>query len=231
LQTYLHTGDFRFNKEIFSQYAPLRPFFRSRSEGSSSDNSEAKELTAIYLDTTYCDPIYTFPKQTEAVKLITDIVKEKKRQGKRTLVLIGTYYIGKERIASNIAEECNCKIFVTIDKHKAIKCLNLKDEDRFTTNPSLTDVHIVPMMHLGWKKLFENRATIGDKYDEIVAFRPSAWCFKELAEESSAVKSESMTIQRAPVNFTRRSNITVVDVPYSEHSSFNELRDCVEVCN
>ncbi len=227
-KTYLHTGDFRFNQELFSTYEPLKPFFKKRDP---DDTTDAKQLTAIYLDTTYCDPIYTFPKQMDAIKLITNIVKEKKRQGKKILSLIGTYYIGKERIAQNIAKECDCKIFVTIDKHKAIKCLGLPDEDKFTMNPQQTDVHIVSMSHLGWKKLFENRVNQGT-YDEIIAFRPSAWCFKELAEESSMVPDvPSGSIKTVPVNFTRRSNITVVDVPYSEHSSFAELRQCVELLN
>jgi hypothetical protein len=223
-KSYLHTGDFRFNKELFSKYEPLKPYIKTCRD---DDQRERKQLTAIYLDTTYCDPIYTFPKQTDAIQLISDIVKAKKRQGKRTLTLIGTYYIGKERIASKIAEECNCNIFVTIDKYKAIKCLQLKDEQRFVTNPALSDVHIVSMMHLGWSKLFENRALVQDKYDEIIAFRPTAWCFKELVEDSS-IKHDSTT-QHVSINFSRRANITLIDVPYSEHSSFSELRECVQL--
>lgn len=123
-----------------------------------------------------------------------------------------------------------------MDKLKAIKCLSLRDEDRFVTNPSLTDVHIVSMAHLAWRKLFETRALIKDKYDEIIAFKPTAWCFKKLVEESTSnsviVKDEGdrrIQFKQLPVNFSKRSNITVVDVPYSEHSSFNELKDCVKV--
>jgi DNA cross-link repair 1A protein len=127
-KSYLHTGDMRFDKELFMKYKNLVPYFKQEQQIKAIDEDEnededkkspdvKKKLEAIYLDTTYCDPMYNFPKQAEATRFISEFVKNKMRSGnKKYLFLIGTYQIGKERIAQKIAEACKCKVFVTQEK-------------------------------------------------------------------------------------------------------------------
>ncbi|KAL0481222.1 hypothetical protein AKO1_012817 [Acrasis kona] len=237
-RTILHTGDFRFNKKLFSTYDALKPFFSNshhehllKTDPSYKPPSNRRKLDALYLDTTYCDPQYTFPEQEEAIQLVSNIVKAKKEKSGKVLFLIGTYHIGKEKVASRIAKECNCNIFVTYDKMRSIRCLDLSDQHIFTTEVSRSDVHVVPMCHLGWKKLFENQSALS--YDEVCAFKPSAWCFKDLLGASSncpSVKDENnVEYKQVPVQYTRKSKITLVNVPYSEHSSFTELQQCCDM--
>jgi hypothetical protein len=125
--------------------------------------------------------------------------------------------------------------------------------DIFTTNPSQSDVHMIRMHEMGWSKLFELRKLVSN-YDEIIAFRPSAWCWNEmdvptLAETKTPTscslddhfdisnplpkiekrKADSEGYTTVDIIYSRRANITVVSVPYSEHSSFSELKDCVQL--
>ena len=100
------------------------------------------KIDSVYLDTTYCNPKHIFPSQHAAIEFIANIVDQKmKNEGLplpppsatrrraggatwspsslariKTLFLIGTYTIGKERIAEEISRRRNCKIFVDFEK-------------------------------------------------------------------------------------------------------------------
>lgn len=52
---------------------------------------------ALVLDTTYCDPQYTFPSQAEIIKHTLNALKTE-LFNPRMLIVFGTYTIGKERI-------------------------------------------------------------------------------------------------------------------------------------
>ena len=75
-------GDFRAHVSMFD-YPSLRTL---------------PSLKTLYLDTTYCDPQYSFPQQEEVVSFIVNRVAAGKKTNKRLLVVCGTYTIGKERI-------------------------------------------------------------------------------------------------------------------------------------
>jgi len=57
---------------------------------------------AVFLDTTYCNPKFTFPSQEEFVDYVVSAIKcvkeESSAAGERVLCLIATYVVGKERI-------------------------------------------------------------------------------------------------------------------------------------
>lgn len=65
-ETVLHTGDFRFNPSMLSQCPTLSEL------AARSDNSR---LLTIYLDTTYCDPTYSFPPQEETLDAVVASVQ------------------------------------------------------------------------------------------------------------------------------------------------------------
>jgi hypothetical protein len=248
-KTYFHTGDMRFDKDIFMKYKTLQPFFKHHNGNESSILQTKRSLDIIYLDTTYCNPKYSFPKQSEATRFIADFIKSTmdSANGKRYLFLFGTYYIGKERIAQRIIESCNCKVFVTMEKHKILNILELPYIDIFTTNASETSVHMVAMNDLSWRNLLTLSKAFW-RYDEIIAFRPSAWCFSEMEVPNASEISTSCSLDdhfsvskslpkenktdnegftKVDVVFSKQKNVTVISVPYSEHSSFSELKDCV----
>ncbi|KAL9656463.1 hypothetical protein ABK040_005227 [Willaertia magna] len=235
-KAFLHTGDMRFDRSKMLNCEALRPYIRSEllddgdneeeKDGCNGDKKKNMKLESIFLDTTYCDPFYTFPKQVEAIEFISNIIEMKlKDKKKKYLILIGTYQIGKERIAEGIYKKTKKKVFVTFDKYKTLQCLNLPYFDAFTMNVSETNVHIVNMKDIGWKRLFQIRAANKD-VDEIIAIKPSAWCFSEM--EIPPEMPKDGIIPTVAVNATRRSNITQIEVPYSEHSSFSELKECID---
>lgn len=56
------------------------------------------KVDILYLDTTYLDPAYSFPPQESVVKYVSDNVNKIVIQNPQTLIVTGTYCIGKERI-------------------------------------------------------------------------------------------------------------------------------------
>lgn len=77
ISTYtLHCGDFRVNREIL-EHPKLIPFHV---------NSGTKTLNRVYLDTTYMDPAYNFPKQetvcTEVSNMFVDLLEDEQDDSK-----------------------------------------------------------------------------------------------------------------------------------------------------
>lgn len=70
--------------------------------------------TALFLDTTFLSPKYDFPPQDVAVQAAAEIAL--KEDAARTLILIGTYQIGKEKVLLSVAKALNKKVFVTDEK-------------------------------------------------------------------------------------------------------------------
>eukprot|EP01083_Nonionella_stella_P058667 153645_1 len=62
-KTVLHVGDFRFSPEM-KNIPQLRQF------------SGEKRLSLLYLDTTYCDPRYVFPPQSECLEYVASVVEK-----------------------------------------------------------------------------------------------------------------------------------------------------------
>ena len=138
----------------------------------------------------------------------------------RRLFLISTYVIGKERILQAVFKQCNLKIHISDRKSGIMACLPGLPEDMFTSNPHETPVHVVPWGFLGetwpffrpnWKvPLQYSQAKGADSY---IGFVPTGWVHGMAKTPFPVVTKESNTIHL---------------VPYSEHSSFDELIKFVE---
>jgi len=50
------------------------------------------------LDTTYLDPTYNFPSQNDVIQYVSDNIEQNVKINPHTLVVTGTYCIGKEKI-------------------------------------------------------------------------------------------------------------------------------------
>lgn len=101
----LHTGDFRYTASMMSRSPALRAL------ASTASTSNMRNLV-VYLDTTYCDPMYRFPDQSLAIEAVVAAVKAEmnREDSEKTLFVFGAYGIGKERVFMAVAEELNIKV-------------------------------------------------------------------------------------------------------------------------
>lgn len=197
----LHTGDFRFSQEM-----------------ASLSLWQSCSVHTLILDTTYCNPQYDFPKQEAVIQFVIDCI-EAEAFNPKTLFLIGSYTIGKERLFLEVARVLRKKVYVTAAKLPILRCLGFPEEDMqwFTLNEQESHIHVVPMWTLA---SFKRLKHISDQYlgrfSLIVAFSPTGWTFGKGKKKSPGRRLQQGTIIR-------------YEVPYSEHCSFTELAEFVKL--
>ncbi|XP_046659362.1 DNA cross-link repair 1A protein-like [Homalodisca vitripennis] len=128
-RNYLHVGDFRACRAMTHQ-----PSLRSIT------------ISKLFLDTTYCNPQYCFPTQEEVIGRIIDIVKAHVQEHPRTLVVCGSYTIGKEKVFLGIAEAMNWRVWARPEKQRIFTCLDdSRINSRLVKDFRLANVHVLPM--------------------------------------------------------------------------------------
>lgn len=214
-RTVLHVGDFRWSREAMLQ--PESPLHKIAAE---------RSLDELFLDTTYCDPTKELPTQEEAIEAVIAIFEREmlRRRGtpsKRTLHLFGAYTIGKERMYLSVAERFGLKVCVDSARYRILSTLNWPKErmDLLTKNREESCIWVVPLGHINMKKMPDYLATANSKpfapqYDLVYGYRPTGW---SLSSKPSA----------GLVSTRSSGNLAIHGVPYSEHSSFPELVDCL----
>ncbi len=107
-----------------------------------------------------------------------------------------------------------------------------------TSDPNTTAYHVAPMKYLNTRKLREYGRR-WKRYRHIVGVRPTGWTFRgkrdnkkgHATPKSNGPKKGGTGI--CSVRKARGTHVTpavsVYGVAYSEHSSFNELVDCLRV--
>ncbi|XP_038136498.1 DNA cross-link repair 1A protein [Cyprinodon tularosa] len=199
-QTVLHTGDFRADPsmETYPELLSCR-------------------VQTLYLDTTYCSPEYTFPRQQEVINFAANTAFELVTLNPRTLVVCGSYSVGKEKVFLALAEVLGSKVSLSRDKYNTMCCLESQQiKERITTDWKAAQVHVLPMMQISFKKLQDHLARFKAQYDRLIAFKPTGWTFSEQVESVEDIQPQIS------------GNISIYGIPYSEHSSFLELKRFVQ---
>ncbi|XP_005320745.2 DNA cross-link repair 1A protein [Ictidomys tridecemlineatus] len=195
----LHTGDFRADPSME----------RSLLAG--------QKIHTLYLDTTYCSPEYTFPSQQEVIQFAINTAFEAVTLNPRTLVVCGTYSIGKEKVFLAVADVLGSKVGMSREKFQTLRCLNMPDiNPLITTDMWSSLVHLLPMMQINFKGLQNHLKKYDGKYDRILAFRPTGW--------THSSKFSSI----ADITPQTKGNISIYGIPYSEHSSYLEMKRFVQ---
>lgn len=205
----LHVGDFRWNREFMMQQAPLRAL-------------QNGSLDELFLDTTYCDPKYSLPTQEEAIQATIKAFEVEMKDKGKTLHLFGSYTIGKERIYMRVAARFGMKVYVDTRRYKILSALQWPREQMnlLTTRREDASIWVVPLGDVNFKKMLDylplaNSKPFSFPYKRVVGYRPTGWSMG--GKPSSGVLSTR-----------KKDNMVVHSVPYSEHSSFPELLDCLE---
>lgn len=249
----LHTGDFRSNVELTSKLKDIcsHPFDQ------------------IYLDTTYLIPNFHFPDQESVLKVTTQFAIELvekdgrqlfndtqpsilnfvsksnfKKHLYKCLFLVGTYTIGKEKLAISIAMGLNTKIYIPkkSSRYKTIsQYIDFFPKDVITHNLEESCVHLVPLSTLRSKETIdEYYKPFSNTYENLIGFIPTGWTFtSRYATAPSFPDIESrinyctqllnndsmndMKIDFILKQYKKHAKYQLFKVPYSEHSSFKDL--------
>ncbi|XP_003961638.2 DNA cross-link repair 1A protein isoform X1 [Takifugu rubripes] len=199
-QIVLHTGDFRADPsmELYPELLSCR-------------------VQTLYLDTTYCSPEYTFPTQQEVINFAASTAFELVALNPRTLVVCGSYSVGKEKVFFALADVLGSKVSLSRDKYNTMCCLESEQVKQcITTDWKAARVHVLPMMQLTFKKLEQHLARFSSQYDQLVAFKPTGWTFSQQVESVGEIEPDVS------------GNISIYGIPYSEHSSFVEMKRFVQ---
>lgn len=212
----LHCGDFRVNKQMLL-HPMLVPFLNT--------SPDRRVLDKVYLDTTYMDRTHNFPKQELVCDIvaelfhnlayedslftkwfgslqsrITDFLTNSKlaKKKKRLLILVGTYVIGKEKIAISILKRLNnCPVFISNIRSRGDKGEIISSFDDEYLNLVVTDdelggpegnavIHLVPMEIVGSineTSAYFNHNQYFNHFERCVGLRPSGWTFVPSQED------------------------------------------------
>ncbi|EPQ12869.1 DNA cross-link repair 1A protein [Myotis brandtii] len=175
------------------------------------------KVHTLYLDTTYCSPEYCFPSQQEVIQFAINTAFEAVTLNPRTLVVCGTYSIGKEKVFLAIADVIGSKVGMSREKYKTLQCLNIPEiNSLITTDMCNTLVHLLPMMQINFKGLQSHLKKYDGKYEQILAFRPTGWTHSNKLTSITDVVPQT------------KGNISIYGIPYSEHSSYLEMKRFVQ---
>lgn len=142
-------------------------------------------------------------------------------------MLFGAYTIGKEAVYMAVAKHLGAKVYVERRRHKVLSALQWPADQMalFTTNPQESMLWVVPLGHINMKKMppYQSirRKGFSRDYDKVIGFRPTGW----------SMPNPSKRKEKSIIGSTHNGSLTVHSVPYSEHSSFPELLECLETLN
>ncbi|TPX45147.1 hypothetical protein SeLEV6574_g04059 [Synchytrium endobioticum] len=156
-------------------------------------------------------------------KANTVAVSPKRRTAnqKRTLVVCGSYSIGKERVFIGVAKALSTKIYAESYKRRLLSMLEDPELDALiTTKPDEADVHVVTMGSLN-KETLTKFLQDNKSVSAIIALRPTGWTFRPDKYVAANDTKPFTVTSLKPVYHS--AQIVTIPVPYSEHSSFPEL--------
>lgn len=249
----LHTGDFRSNPQLISKLNSIC----------------TTSLDQVYLDTTYLIPGFHFPTQDSVLRVTSQFALKLMQKGIRHyfndsqptifkfisqavsnktlyqyLFLVGTYTIGKEKLAIAIAQALNTKIYVPkqSSRHKIIsQYISYFPEGMITHELLQSCVHLVPLSTLRSKESIDAYFKEHNKvYRDVVGFIPTGWTFTnkyakapDLPTQESRIRycdqlleddtKNTLDLQFILKQYKKHNKYQVFRVPYSEHSSFKDL--------
>ena len=99
-------------------------------------------VDTVYLDTTYCKEQHDFPSQSDVIERTKELVRQNlDATNVKTLIAVGSYTIGKERIFLALAEMLDCKVWANAEKTRVLKAIrDPRIEGRLVKSPNSAQV-------------------------------------------------------------------------------------------
>ncbi|KAJ3034009.1 hypothetical protein HDV00_005586 [Rhizophlyctis rosea] len=218
------------------------------------------EIEEVMLDTTYCNPRFKFPHQDIITTAVGELIAQRCREYTppnptstdpalsarcKTLVLIATYTIGKEKVLKEVSRSLDdIPIIVTPEKKAILEQLELSFMDIFTTDIRASNIWVVSWGKLGemapggWRFLpnwsfceqfleWRNSSISdpSDVYTRLIGVVPTGWTHEfQKRYGTGALYHEQIRPNQPPDS----PEFRIYEVPYSEHSNFEELRSFID---
>lgn len=206
----LHTGDFR-------MYDGLR-------------HIDWPRLNTLVLDNTYQKSKINFPSQDIVIQEVCRIAHQHVHGryqlfkwlnfSRKVLIVFGNYTIGKEKLVFECAKTLDTKVYIPDPQKRRI--VKMCFDDSFVTVLEESEcvqtdcvVHLVSLRHINFEWL-ERYLTTVKHFTHIVAFRPSGWTATKKQGKFGVSVAKS------------QGRITIHNVMYSEHCSYDELLSFIE---
>ena len=174
---------------------------------------ENKNIDVCYLDNTYLEPRFAgIPSRQEALNEIVQLIQVKRKEKSNLIFALIMKNLGKEEILVELARHFQTKIFVsTVRFERNVKILEL-NEAYFTTEFT-NDVFI-------YAEDDDTCSIKTNKDKKVIYIKPSALEFVSTKRP-----------QRLPViiDLYSKSISTFYNIPYTDHSSYNELIEFVKI--
>ena len=160
-QTFLHTGDFRASSDMES-LPELWSF----------------SLDRLYLDTTYCRPEYDFPSQSDVIEKTVELVNTFLAARPWTVVMVGGYDIGKERVFKALAASLDCQVWGDRKRVATWRCL--EDEEilsRLVEVRARAQVQVISNSLVTWAKLGRefDAVKVAGGWSHVLGVKPTGW--------------------------------------------------------
>lgn len=195
--TILHTGDVRWQAGM-AQHAALT----------------GRQVDVLMLDTTYSQRKWTFPPQEEVVELMVQAMAREAAAGPPGAVLfvVGSYHIGKERAYLGAGAALGWRVHCSPAKRRLLHMLGLPAAwlALLTDVAEEAQIHVLGMGEQLHPQALADRIA-GTRWQRAVAIRPTGWSWRP----------------KGGLDVRTEGCVTVLGIPYSEHSSYTELRECV----
>ncbi|KAJ3291013.1 DNA break repair nuclease, partial [Blyttiomyces sp. JEL0837] len=166
--------------------------------------------------------------QAVAVKPVSAQVADQNL--KSTLVVVGTYLIGKEKVFKAIAKALGTKVYVDSRKKRILLCLEDEElNEMITTNPREAGVHVMGLGTLNNDCLTKWLSENSTNHDRILAIRPTGWTYRPPKDTKKGKPGQDQPFSMLSLKPTHPSpKVCIVGLPYSEHSSYEELKTFVQ---
>ena len=192
----LHTGNFRIDSNLLDKIQELGCTF-----------------STIYLDSTYLDPQYNFPTQDEVINFITCKVEDCLKREPKTLILYGAITIGKEDVFLDLAKKLNKKVYVYEEKLEVMKCFEDKEMEKYlTSDQNETNIHVVPVQHLGSNVFYHALQKYSKSYTKVLAVRPTEYEYLYGSYRSKSLEKD----------------VVLMELPLYINCNFNELKTFIQ---
>ncbi|XP_010499219.1 PREDICTED: 5' exonuclease Apollo-like [Camelina sativa] len=215
---FLYTGDFRWDADAADE-----------ARNTLVDAINESPVDILYLDNTYCNPIYSFPSRQVAANLVADIIAAHPSHD----IIIAVDSLGKEDLLVHVSRILNIKIWVWPERLRTMHLLGF--QDIFTTDTSLTRVRAVPRYSFSIRTL-EGLNTMCPT----IGIMPSGlpWVKRPFKGDdklsgsflTASMKNETISAQKElQAAAVHKFHDYMYSVHYSDHSCYEEIAEFIKL--